>query len=79
MGIKILLNRFDDPRLSEQYFVGKGDKVFAGRGAEEYGFTVGKEYDIQGISSLCYLTMKNDAGEVEDYTVEYFKRYKPLV
>ena len=77
--MKILLNRFDNPRLSEQIFVGKGDKVFANQGAEEYGFTVGKEYEVQGVSPFGYLKMKNNEGQMEEYTVEYFQRYQPFI
>lgn len=77
--MKVLLNQFDNPRLSEQVFVGKGDKVFAGYGAEEYGFTVGKEYEVQGLSPFGYLVMKNDQGELEEYTVEYFQNYSPVI
>lgn len=77
--MKVLLNRFDDPRLSEQVFVGKGDKVFANRGAVEYGFTLANEYEVQDVSPFGYLKMKNDKGEIDEYTVEYFQKYKPLV
>lgn len=77
--MKVLLNRYNNPRLSEQIFVGKGDKVFAGWGAEEYGFTVGNEYEIQGVSESMYLVMKNDNGDIEEYTVEFFRRYRPLI
>ena len=77
--MKVLLNQFDNPRSSEQVFVGKGDKVFAGYGAEDFGFTVGKEYEVQGLSPFGYLVMKNDQGELEEYTVEYFQKYKPLI
>lgn len=76
--MKVLLNRFDNPRLDEQIFVGKGDKVFAGWQAEEYGFTVGNEYEIKGVSPSMYLVMENDEGESEEYTVECFQKYKPF-
>lgn len=76
---KILLNQFENPRLSEMIFVGKGDKVYANDGAEEYGFTVGKQYDIHDISIFGYLVMKNDKGEVDEYTVEYFQKYQPII
>lgn len=77
--MKILLNRYDNPRLSDQVFVGKGDKVIAGNGAKEYGFTVGKEYEIKSITPFGYIEMTNDKGEVDDYTVEYFQKHMPLV
>lgn len=73
--MKILLNQFDDPKISECVFVGKGDKVFATMAAEEWGFTEGKEYEIQNISGE-YLIMKNDYGEIDSYSTEYFRNYK---
>lgn len=77
--MKILLNQFEKPTLSEQVFVGKGDKVFAGYGVEEFGFTVGKEYEIQGVSLFGYLEVENDQGELEEYSVEYFQKYSPVI
>lgn len=74
--MKILLNQWDDPRLSEQVWVGKGDKVYANYGAEEFGFTVGKEYIIQGIDGD--LVMENDSGEIDGYSSEYFTNYEPI-
>lgn len=77
--MQVLLNRFDNPRVSEQVFVGKGSRVFANKGAEEYGFTVGKEYEIESVSPFGYLVITNDKGETEEYTVEYFQKHKPLI
>lgn len=77
--MRVLLNRYDNPRLSDQIFVGKGDTVFAGHAAKEYGFTVGSEYKIKSVDAFGYLTMENDKGEVDEYTVEYFQKYRPLV
>ena len=76
--MKILLNEWDDPRISECIYVGKGDKVFAGAGAVEWGFTYGKEYEIQDVSMFGYLVMKNDEGIVDEYTTEYFTHYQPI-
>lgn len=77
--LKVLLNRFDDPKLSEQIFIGKGDMVFAKHGAEEFGFTVGQEYEVQGVDQFGDLVMKNDKGEQDSYTVEYFQKHKPFI
>ena len=77
--MKILLNEWSDPRLSECIYVGKGDKVFANQGAEEYGFTIGKEYEIQDVNPFGYLKMKNDNDEIDEYTTEYFQKYKPFM
>ena len=77
--MKALLNKYDDPRLSECVWVSKCDKVFANHGAEEYGFTVGKEYEILEVTPLGYLRMKNDQGEIDNYIVEYFQKHRPVV
>lgn len=77
--MKVLLNEFDNPKLSECIYVGKGDKVFASQGSEEYGFTVGDEYEIQDISPFGYLKMKNDNGKIDEYSVEYFQKDKPWI
>lgn len=76
--MKILLNGLDDPKLSECVYVGKGDRVFANRGAEEWGFTIGKAYEIQEISPCGYLVMENDNGEIDEYTTEYFNQYQSI-
>ncbi|ARC67299.1 hypothetical protein B14_200088 (plasmid) [Bacillus licheniformis] len=77
--MKILLNRFEDPRLSEQIYIGKGDKVYANKRAEEYGFTTGKKYEVQGVSPFGYLIMKNNNGDIDEYTVEFFQKHMPLI
>lgn len=71
--MKILLNEWDYPIKSEQIWVGKGDKVYANEGAEEFGFTVGREYEIQDVNG--FLIMINDNGEIDEYTTEYFQKY----
>lgn len=73
--MKVLLNKWDDPKMSECVWVGKGDKVFATFGATEWGFTEGKEYEIQGID-FGDLIMINDKGQTDTYTVEYFSNYR---
>lgn len=77
--MKILLNQWDDPKLSECIYVGKGDKVFAKFSVEEYGFTPGKEYEIQDVSMFGYLKMKNDKGEINEYSTDYFQKNKPII
>lgn len=73
--MKILLNEWEDPRLSECKYVGKGDKVFANNGAVEYGFTKNQEYEILEVNICGYLKMRNDKGEIDEYTTEYFGKY----
>ena len=77
--IEILLNKYDNPKMSERIYVKKGDKVFANFRAEEWGFTVGNEYEIQDVTVYGYLKMINDIGETSIYTVEYFQKYKPIM
>ena len=73
--MKILLNEWDDPKLSECVYVGKGDKVYASRQAEDWGFTPNKLYTIEDVSIFGYLKMRNDKGEVAEYSTEYFQHY----
>jgi hypothetical protein len=75
--MQVLLNRFDNPELSEQVWVGAGDKVYANDGAVEYGFTFGKQYEIKGFDPFGHLSMENDDGLIDGYTVEYFSKTEP--
>jgi hypothetical protein len=77
--MKILLNGYEDPRMSERIFVGKGDMVFAKESVEEFGFTPGNQYEIQGVDPFGYLVMKNDKGETDEYSTEYFSKTMPLI
>lgn len=77
--MKLLLNQFDNPKLSEQQFVGEGDVVFATNSADEFNLTPGKEYEIQGVTMDGYLLVENDKGEVDAYSVEYFKKHRPVL
>lgn len=77
--MKLLLNQFDNPKLSEQQFVGKGDMVFATNSSEEFHLTPGKEYEIEEVTMDGYLLVKNDKGEVDEYSVEYFKKHRPVL
>lgn len=77
--MKVLLNRFDDPKLSKQIFVGKGDRVYAANSAEEYGFIPGNSYEILGISQGSYLLMQNEDGATDEYSVEYFQKHEPIL
>jgi hypothetical protein len=72
--MKILLNQWDNPRLSDQIFAGKGDTVFACESAKEWGFIPDKEYEIQDTKFGEYLIMKNEDGKIDEYSTEYFKK-----
>ena len=73
--LKVLLNEWDNPTISECVYVGKGDEVYASKSAEEWGFTPNKKYKIKDISMFGYLIMENDRGEIEEYSTEYFQDY----
>lgn len=70
--MKILLNAHENPDYSDEIWVEKGDKVFATKQAEEFGFTDGKEYEIIDVD-FDLLVLKNDYGEINKYSVEYFE------
>jgi hypothetical protein len=71
-----ILNYFDDPVLSEIQRVREGDIVVAKPGGEEFSLTKGKEYEVLEINNFTMFSIRNDKGNVEIYTVEYFdKKY----
>lgn len=67
-----ILNYWDDPRLSEQILVQRGDMIKAREYGEEFDLTVNKEYEVLDVNSIDLITIKNDKGVVDIYTVEYF-------
>lgn len=77
--MKVLINKFENRHMRGQDFVGQGDKVYASFGAEEFGFTVGNKYEIKGITPFMDLILENDIGVEDEYTVEYFTKFKPLI
>lgn len=54
--------------------INKGDTVFAGYGAEDFGFTAGKEYKVIYVKTDGSLIIENDNGKVDTYTPEYFSK-----
>lgn len=76
--VKIILNEWEDPKLSEVVYVGKGDYVYASQSVVEYGFTKNKKYKILGIVDYEYLRIKNDKGIIDDYSTEYFNSYESV-
>ena len=76
--IKILLNEYEDPKLSECVYVGIGDEVYANDGAVEYGFNKHKKYVIKDVQLCGYLKLTNDIGITDWYTTEYFSDYEHI-
>ncbi|HCL4455058.1 hypothetical protein EJM73_08340 [Clostridium botulinum] len=70
--MKAILNFYNDPRLSEMQEVVKGDLVKANRPATEFNLTEDKEYEVLDVNSVDLITIKNDKGEIDIYSVEYF-------
>lgn len=54
------------------YFVGEEDSVVASWSVEQFGFTVGTKYKVEGISSTKNLIIKNDNGETREYDPVHF-------
>ena len=76
--MKIILNQFSDPKLSECDYVGVGDIVYAHKSGEEFNLTTGKGYEILKIVHTDSVFIKNDLGEIDEYTVEYFRKNPPF-
>jgi len=66
-----ILNYYDNPRLSDVESVRKGDKVKSI--TNDFDLTEGKEYEIIEVNNPTMITIMNDVGEIDMYTVEYFK------
>jgi hypothetical protein len=66
-----IINYYDDPRLSEIQKVKEEDKVRSI--TNDFDLTIGKEYEVLEVNSQSLITIKNDIGEIDMYTIEYFK------
>ena len=66
-----ILNYYDNPRLNDVESVQKGDKVKSI--TYDFDLTEDKEYKIIEVNSPTMITIMNDVGEIDMYTVEYFK------
>jgi len=66
-----VLNFYDNPRLNDVESVQKGDKVKSI--TNDFDLTEGKKYKIIEVNSPTMITIMNDIGEIDMYTVEYFK------
>jgi len=66
-----VLNFYDNPRLNDVESVQKGDRVKSI--TNDFDLNEGKEYKIIEVNSTTMITIMNDVGEIDMYTVEYFK------
>ena len=64
------LNYWENPHLKEVEKVFVGDEVIAN--ISEFNITKGKAYKIVGIDDDAEITIENDKGIQDVYTVEYF-------
>ena len=66
-----VLNFYDNPRLNDVESVQKGDKVKSI--TYDFDLTEGKEYEVVEVNSQTMITVMNDLGKIDMYSVEYFK------
>ena len=66
-----ILNYYDNPRLNDVQSVKKEDKVKSI--TNDFDLSEGKEYKIIEVNSISMITIMNDIGEIDMYTIEYFK------
>lgn len=70
--MKVLFNRFEDPRMGECIWVDEGDIVRGKCNGEEFSITEGKSYEVLDTNGIDCVLIKNDIGENDFYSVEYF-------
>lgn len=70
--MRVLLNKFDDPRISECIWVDKGSIIKGRCNGEEFYITEGNEYEVLDTNGIDCVLVKNDIGEIDMYSVEYF-------
>lgn len=75
---RVLLNRFDDPKLSELEYVDVGNYVYATASAEEYGLTKNKLYEIIDTNGFDAVLVMTDKGTKQWFSVEYFRNNSTL-
>jgi len=69
--LNAILNYYDNPRLNDVESVRKGDRVKST--TKDFDLTEDKEYEIIEVNNTTMITIMNDIGEIDMYTVEYFK------
>jgi len=74
---RVLLNKFDDPRISECDYAEVGDYVYAKAKGEEFGVTHNNLYKILEIGpDLVFI--EKDNGSKEWFSIEYFSSSETL-
>lgn len=75
---RVILNLFDDPKLSEREFVTEGDFVYARGRAEEFDLTKNKKYEILDTNGYELIKVMKNSGEPDWFSVEYFSKYESM-
>ena len=78
MNKRVLLNRFEDPRLSEFEYADVGNYVYATAFAEEYGLIKNKLYEIIDTNGFDAVQVITDEGVKQWFSVEYFRNNSTL-
>lgn len=76
MNNGVVLNIFDDPKMSERQFVCVGEYVYARGRAEEFGLTKNNEYKVLDTNGFDLIKVTKDDGEEDWFSVEYFSIYE---
>lgn len=70
--MKAILNYHNNPKLSDVIQVKEGDVVFGRSHEEECHITKGRAYEVLQVNAQDMITVKNDIGVTDIYSVEYF-------
>lgn len=76
--MKVVLNLFDDPKLSERELAGVGDYVYAKSRGEEFNLTKNKKYEVLFTNGYDMILIVNDKSQEDWYSVEYFSIYESI-
>ena len=68
-----VLNYYDNPQIQDMEVAYVGDVVISNE--SEFDLTKGREYKIIAVNSTTDITVENDKGVEDIYTVEYFNFY----
>ena len=71
--MKAMINYWDDLQ-EENIFVGKGDYVVANE--TDYNITKGRKYRVEEVNRIDMITIRNDLGELDMFSVEWFDEYR---
>lgn len=74
--LMVVLNFYEDPRVSEREIAYIGDYVYARSHGEEFFLTKNKKYQILDTNGIDMVLIKNDKNIEDWYSVEYFSNYE---